>query len=383
MRKLIYVVFVGLLMFLPDVVWAGAYDQLLSIYGGSAPSVPDVPEPTPVDPSDYSNSNYQQPTYNYVDPQEELNREWRREQRQKAREARQQERKKRARQARERQKDREWEEWRKADKERQKQLDIVRKKLPPKWQLKSSSKKSPAAGKVPPLSGLSDMTSVQKQIEALQKQGNLNSQQQAELANLDRRMLDLWKQMVSAEDTPERVRKVLRLPVGLAEAQNVARLDQQKLRDFLQMPDGSPAAEVAKDLVPVRNGVVNFAGDYLQNIIAAAPTEVFEAATDAEMGALMKDGVALAKVTLAFRDTAKGIAALADFVVGRIAVPQAAIAEAGRKIYTNVAFEALNNFMDKASSAVGATHDRSAFWQEIKEESTTGQRAFLEWMGAK
>jgi hypothetical protein len=371
------------MMFLPDVVWAGAYDQLLTISGGSAPSVPDVPEPTPVDPSGYSNSNYQQPTYNYVDPQEEINREWRREQRQKAREARQQERRKRARESRERRRDREWEEWEKADKERQKQLDIVRKKLPPKWQLKSSAKKNPVAGKVPPLSGLSDMTSVQKQIDALQKQGSLNPQQQAELANLDHRMLTLWAQMVSAEDTPERVRKVLRLPVGLAEAKNVARLDQQKLRDFLQMPDGSPAAEADKDLVPVRNGVVNFAGDYLQNIIAAAPAEVFEAATDAEMGALMKDGVALAKVTLAFRDTAKGIAAFADFVVGRIAVPQAAIAEAGRKIYTNVAFEALNNFMDKASSAVGATHDRPAFWQEIKEESTTGQRAFLEWMGAK
>jgi len=378
MRKLIYVVFLGLMVFLPDITWAGAYDQLLTIYGGSAPSVPDVPEPTPVYPSDYSNSNsnYQQPTYNYVDPAEQQRREERRRQRQKARE-------RRARESRARQKDREWDEWKKADKERQKQLDIVRKKLPPKWQLKSSAKINPTAGKVPPLSGLSDMTSVQKQIEALQKQGNLNSQQQSELANLDRKMLDLWAQMVSAEDTPDRVRKVLRLPVGLSDAKNVARLDQQKLRDFLRMSDGSPVAEVAKDLVPVRNGVVNFAGDYLQNIIAAAPAEVFEAVTDAEMGALMKDGVALAKVTLAFRDTAKGIAALADFVVGRIAVPQAAIAEAGRKIYTNVAFEALNNFMDKASSAVGATHDRSAFWQEIKEESTTGQRAFLEWMGAK
>jgi hypothetical protein len=47
MRKLIFVVFAGLLLLLPDAVWAGAYEQLLSISGGSA-SVPDVPDPTPV-----------------------------------------------------------------------------------------------------------------------------------------------------------------------------------------------------------------------------------------------------------------------------------------------------------------------------------------------
>ncbi|NLF97888.1 MAG: hypothetical protein GX569_14215 [Candidatus Riflebacteria bacterium] len=375
MRKFIYVFFVGLIMFMPDMSWAGAYDQLLSISGGSA-NVPAVPEPTPVEPSNYSNSNYQQPSYNYVDPAEKKRREESRKQRQKARE-------RRAREARERRKDREWEEWEKAHEERQKQLDIVRKQLPPTWQLKSSAKKNTTAGKLPSLSGLGEVTSVQKQIEKLQKQDNLNSQQQDELAGLDLKMFDLWAQLVSAEDTPERVRKVLRLPVGLAEPKSVARLDQQKLRDFLQMPEGNPVVGAASDLLPVRNGVVNFAGDYLQNIIAAAPADVFEAATDAEMGALMKDGVALAKVTLAFRDTSNGIAALADFVVGRIAVPQAAIADAGRKIYTNVAFEALNNFMDEASSAAGATYDRSAFWQEIKRESSTGQRAFLKWMGAK
>lgn len=382
MRKLIYVVIAGFLMLMPDMAWAGAYEQLLSISGGGAPSVPDVPEPTPVEPDNYSNSNsnsysnYQQPSYNYVDPAEQQRREERRRQRQKARE-------RRAREARDRREDREWEEEKKQRNEYEAKRQIVLKQLPPKWQLKSSAKKNPVAGKVPPLSGLSSMTSMQKQIDALQNKGGLNAQQQAELASLDRKMLDLWAQLVSADDTPERVRRVIRLPLGFADSQDVARLGQEELRALLQAPSDSPAAEAVSDLLPVRNGVVNFAGDYLQNIIAAAPAEVFEAATDAEMGALMKDGVALAKVTLAFRDASQGIAALADFVVGRIAVPQAAIAEAGRKIYTNIAFESLNNFMDKASSAVGATHDRTAFWQEIKDESSTGQRAFLEWMGAK
>ena len=382
MRKLIYFVIAGFLMLMPDMAWAGAYEQLLSISGGGAPNVPDVPEPTPVEPDNYSNSNsnsysnYQQPSYNYADPAEQQRREERRRQRQKARE-------RRAREARDRREDREWEEEKKERNEYEAKRQIVLKQLPPKWQLKSSARKNPAAGKVPPLSGLSSMTSMQKQIDALQKKSGLNAQQQAELASLDRRMLDLWAQPVSADDTPERVRRVIRLPLGFADSKDVARLDQEKLRALLQSPSDSPAAEAVSDLLPVRNGVVNFAGDHLQNIIAAAPAEVFEVATDAEMGALMKDGVALAKVTLAFRDASQGIAALADFVVGRIAVPQAAIAEAGRKIYTNIAFESLNNFMDKASSAVGATHDRPAFWQEIKDESNTGQRAFLEWMGAK
>ncbi len=377
MRKLIFVVFAGLLLLLPDAVWAGAYEQLLSISGGSA-SVPDVPDPTPVEPynNSNSNSNYQQPSYNYVDPAEQQRREERRRQRQKARE-------RRAREARDRREDREWEKEKKERNEYEAKRQIVLKQLPPKWQLKSSSKKNPATGKVPPLSGLSSITSMQKQIDAMQSKGGLDARQQAELAELDRRIFDLWAQMVGAEDTPERVRKVLRLPLGFAEAKDTPRLSQEKLRDLLQAPVTGDTAEFTRDLVPVRNGMVNFAGDYLQNIIANAPAEVFEAATDAEMGALMKDGVALAKVTMAFRDMSKGIAALADFAVGRIAIPQAAIAEAGRKIYTNIAFESLNNFMDKASSAVGMNHDRAAFWQNLKEDATTGQRSFIEWMGAR
>ncbi len=389
MRKLIYVVLIGLMMLVPDITRAGAYEQLLSISGGPA-NVPDVPDPTPVETYDssdyqqstpdesYNSSNYQQPNYNYnyVDPAEQQRREERRQQRQRERE-------KRAREARERRKEQKWREEDKEYAEREAKRQIVLKQLPPKWQLKSSAKKNPTTGKVPPLSGLSTLTGLQKQIEALQKQGNLNSQQQAQLIALDLKMLNLWAQMINDEDTPERVRKVLRLPVGFAESKDAPRLNQEKLRELLQPPVESPLSEITKDLVPVRNGLVNFAGDHLQNIIAAAPADVFEAVTDAEMGAMMKDAVAVAKVTMAFRDLSKGVAALADFVVGRIAVPQAAIADAGRKIYTNVAFESLNNFMDKASSAVGMNHDRGAFWQKIKEESTTGQRAFIEWMGAK
>ncbi|PKL50932.1 MAG: hypothetical protein CVV42_01130 [Candidatus Riflebacteria bacterium HGW-Riflebacteria-2] len=373
MRKLTFLVFLLLLLSVPAATWAGAYEQLLSISGGSA-NVPDVPDPTPVEPSNYS--SYQEPSYNYVDPAEQRRREERRRQRQKANE-------RRAREARERRREQERAESKKERDEREAKRQIVLKQLPPKWQLKSSAKKSPVAGKVPPLSGLSELSSMHEQVEALQKNGSLNSQQQAELAGLDRKMFDLWSQMVSAADTPERVRKVLRLPIGFADSTGVPKLSQEKLRELIKAQEDSAAAAVIQDAVPVKNGLVNFASDYLQGILAAAPAEIFEAATDAELGALLKNGVALAKVTLAFRDKSKGIASVADFAVGRIAIPHAAVAEAGRKIYTNVAFASLNNFMEKASSSVGETFDRAAFWKNLKEEATTGQRSFIEWLGAK
>ncbi|OGK05672.1 MAG: hypothetical protein A2W80_14080 [Candidatus Riflebacteria bacterium GWC2_50_8] len=382
MRKVILMIFCLLLVQAPMPLWAGAYEQLVGMAGGSA-NVPNVPDPTPVDgysqPSDYNPP----PRYRYVDPAAEQRRAELREQRRKERE---QARAKRARERKDEREDREWEQENRERKENEAKRQIVLKQLPPKWQLKTSTKKNAAASKVPALSGLSGLTSLQKQIDALQKQTGLTTEQQSQLADLDKKLFALWAQMVSANDTPEKVRKVLRLPVGFgdAAAQNVPKLSQNMLRDMLQEPaDISTAAELSKDLMPVKNGLVNFAGDYLQNLIAAAPVDVFEAATDAELAGLMKDGLAVAKVTMAFRDKAKGIAAVADFVVGRIAVPQAAIAEAGRKIYSNVAFSALNDFMEKSSAAVGVNHDKTAFWDDLKQRSTTGQRAFLEWMGVK
>lgn len=384
MRKVILLA-LCLSLLLPALpLWAGAYEQLLSISGGSA-NVPSVPEPTPVEPYDSNqSSNYNPPSnYHYVDPAEQQRQ---RELRQQRRKERQRERANRARERKNEREDREWEEKNRERKENEAKRQIVLKQLPQKWQLKTSTKKSATASKVPALSGLSDMTNMQKQIDALLKQGSLSAQQQSELAALDKKILELWAQMVNAGDTPERVRKVLRLPVGFANvtAQTVPELSQDRLRDMLLAPaDVGPVSELSKDFMPVKNGLVNFAGDYLQNIIAAAPADVFVAVTDAELGGLMQDGLAVAKVTMAFRDKAKGLAAVADFVVGRVAVPQAAIAEAGRKIYTNVAFSALNNFMEKSSAAVGLNHDSAAFWQDLKDKSDTGQRAFLEWMGVK
>ena len=380
MRKGTFLVIFLLLAVAPAPSWAGAYEQLLDMSGGSA-YVPDVPDPSPVESSSYQEPVYREPRY--VDPAAARRRAEERKARQKAR---QEARKKRARARKDEREDREWEQKKRERQEKEARRQIVLKQLPPAWQLKSDPKKRAEAAKVPSLGGLSDLTSLHKQVDALQKQNKLTAQQQNQLAELDKKILNLWAQMVSAGDTPERVRKVLRLPIGFADAggQNVPRLSQDMLRDMLQTPAASDnMAESSKDLMPVRNGLVNFAGDYLQNVIAAAPADIFEAATDAELGGLLKDGVAIAKVTMAFRDVSSGIASVADFVIGKIPVPQAAIAEAGRKIYTNTAFAAMNDFMEKASASVGAEHNSAAFWQDLKEKSTTGQRAFLEWMGVK
>ncbi|MBU1109357.1 MAG: hypothetical protein KKB51_21940 [Candidatus Riflebacteria bacterium] len=381
MRKGIFLVLCLLLVMpAPSPLWAGAYEQLLGMTGGTA-YVPPASDPSPSGSSNYQEPRYREPRY--VDPAAAQKREERRKARQRARD---QARKKSARARKDEREDREWEEKNRERNEKEAKRQIVLKQLPPKWQLKSDPKKSAAAGKVPSLGGLNDLTSLHKKIEAMQKQEKLTVQQQNQLADLDKKMLDLWAQMVRAADTPDQVRKVLRLPIGFADAssQNVPRLSQDMLRNMLQLPaDNDTFVELSKDLMPVRNGLVNFAGDYLQNIIAAAPVDIFEAATDAELGGLLKNSLAIAKVTMAFRDLSKGIASVADFAIGKIPMPQASIAETGRKIYTNIAFASLNSFMEKASAAVGVNHDSAAFIKDLKEEATVGQRAFMEWMGVK
>lgn len=381
--KLLNCLVLGLLLSLaPLPSWAGAYDQLVGMAGGSG-NVPSVPDPSPSEYQGYNNTSYSNESSNSYDyAAAEERRRVRQVERQRKAKQREEARKNRERKRRDDREDREDREWQKKQDLRQ----VTLKQLPPSWQLKSKPGARSGAGKTIAAGNMSDLSSMQKQIAELRKQPGKDSQ----VAELEAKVLQLWGKVVSSSSGSERVRRMLRLPVGIAADSGtpVPHLSQAMLVQMLQAQtarDQQIIDDLQEGLVPVKTGLVNFARDYLQEVVSGAPASIVEAATEGELSSLVENLPVVARITMAFResDMASGMATAADYVVGRVQFPQSSIAEAGRKIYVNVALESLNNFMDKASGAVGMTHDRKVFWQELKQQATVGQRAFMEWLGVK
>ena len=75
-----------------------------------------------------------------------------------------------------------------------------------------------------------------------------------------------------------------------------------------------------------------------------------------------------------------GLSSAVDFVVGKIPFPQATLAVEGGRIYSNVAFQATNQFMTDAMTAAGGTFDAEAFWNDLEKNLTVGQRAVMEFI---
>jgi hypothetical protein len=75
-------------------------------------------------------------------------------------------------------------------------------------------------------------------------------------------------------------------------------------------------------------------------------------------------------------------AKLVDYALSRLPQPladRAQVAKDGGKVYSNVAFRALDSFMVDAMNAVGVTFDPVAFRQRVKAELTGGQKGVDEW----
>ena len=78
----------------------------------------------------------------------------------------------------------------------------------------------------------------------------------------------------------------------------------------------------------------------------------------------------------------EGGAELVDFAISRAPQPlslRAELAKEGGRIYSNVAFQALDRFMVDAMNATGATFDPVAFRKRVKEQMTLGQKGVSAW----
>jgi len=418
----------------PVALHADAFGQLIDAAGGSVPDVPNVPDPTPVDDgssSGYDNSNnynnsddnsynnssdsgsnsYNNSSYDsgsssdnssysgssgssysgssdsgstYTGPsiwdlfrpapRDPVLEAKRREERQKAREERARKRKEAAKRRQSEREDREWEE----KQRRKEEIKYSRGFVPPPRQPRGTppSLKSPTVD-VPAGQEGKALSENQFRIATLLKKPTLTDQEKQVLEQLQQACRILYNRAIGNENlsAEERSRIKLSVPVAdFADPQIATSLVEQLTRLKADVSAAVSAPEV--DLIKKYNKeklqtlAEQMGGEVAENVVEGGQ-EIFE------------NSLGFAKVTAAIQkgDVPAAGKEVLDFMVGKIGSPQAGFAVEGGRMYSNVAFKAMDNFMKKAMGAVGQDFNSQEFWQKVRSEMNVGQKTVLEFIG--
>ncbi|MDD3147904.1 MAG: hypothetical protein PHD82_11415 [Candidatus Riflebacteria bacterium] len=380
-QRLCFVSLVALLWsgLAPCVVHAGAYDQLIDAAGGSVPSVPDVPEPTPVYEDDSSNSgNENTPLNNFwsnfwnpqVDPVYE---QQQREKRQKAREERARKRKEAAKRRKDAREDREWEEKQRRKAEAAKVRGFV---PPPRQPRATPPSLRPPTAKVPAGTEATALAENQFRMATLLKKGNLTPQEKQLLEQLHDVCRALWAKAVVNENLTAIERSRIKInvpPLDFEDSQTAAKLADQLAQIKANLAAGSNRS---LDLLKKYNK------EKFQQLAEQAAGEVAENLGDNASDSLEKYlGAAKVSAAISRGDIPEAGKEVLDFLVGRLSSPRAGMAVEGGRMYASTVFRALDDFMIKAMGAVGKDFNTREFWLQVKTEMTAGQKTVMEFVG--
>jgi len=208
-------------------------------------------------------------------------------------------------------------------------------------------------------------------IDTLQRSSETTTQDEAILEMAEIRRAALWKKAAGAPGLADDAREALALRLPVVEPKwPPPRLTRQDLEQIESPahPPGEPSALRAPALL-----------DCVQGLADAGVTDSLLAEECAER---FGDFLGLAKIVMTTGEegVAGGIAASVDFVVGKIPFPQANAAVEGGRIYSKVAFQAMNRFMSEAMKAGGGNFDQDAFWDDFKNDLTVWQKAMMEFV---
>jgi hypothetical protein len=158
------------------------------------------------------------------------------------------------------------------------------------------------------------------------------------------------------------------------------------IEQWEKAPPPPPFKEPATS-APVPDLVNPVTAMVLQHFLVDQPTAGAEYLGEKVADSILEDSpfgnlLAVAKIPVAYKleGQASARAATADFLVGLFPIPQASFAVTGGRIYANVAYQALNKFMTDSMAAVGVDFDKEKFWSDLKNQSTTGTQALMEWL---
>jgi hypothetical protein len=237
------------------------------------------------------------------------------------------------------------------------------------------------------MTGLSDAEwerarACQAEIDALTRVWPVPAKDSARLDNLLAERNSLWDKATRAPGLTAEDRQRLRLrlfvvpQLGNAAAPLVTSATLQSLRST-PIPGSTPHTGDPVALALTRQLVIGSTVAMVEQAGKEHAGELLGEAAGARFGTVL----GLAKVAIAAKkDAAEGLKAMADVLVGLIPIPQASFAVAGGRIYGNVAYRAMNDFMEKSMQVTGGSIDLPAFWKELDDELTINLRAYREWV---
>lgn len=385
LKKLFFLFLTGALLCVgtPGTTHAGAFDQLVGMAGGSVPNVPDVPDPTPVyegSSSSNDDSSNNGPTFwdkfwsNETTPEERAYQEQQREKRRQIRAEKAKKRKEAAKRRRWAREDREEaEQKRKAAAEAKRFPKYV---SPPRAPRALPPSLKPPVTDVPAGTEAKALTENQFRMATLLKKPSLTAQEQQLLQQLNDACRKLWAKAVQNENQSalERAKIKLSLPV-------------------LDFKDSQIVDSFKSQLAEIKNARANAQGASL-DLIKKYNREKFQQLAEQETGDMMEtvveggqgafenlSGATKISVAISQGDIPRAGKETLDFLVGKLSSPQAGMAVEGGRIYSDVAFKSLDNFMVKAMGAVGQNFDTQEFWKNIREEMNVGQKTVMEFIG--
>lgn len=221
----------------------------------------------------------------------------------------------------------------------------------------------------------SSLRDIKARIDALRKSGSLQN-----LDTLMTKYVSTWVQAITRDDLSEKDREGLQLDIPVLDKLISGGKAAAIGRDETQETAQEPYYGENKDLETM---LARFNAERATQGAEMLGEKLSENALPAEIAGKYENVLALGKVSaeVSGGNTPGAIKEIADIVIGKLGMPQASFAVDGGRIYSNTAFTALNKFMEDSTKAVGGTFDRKEFWNSLKSEMTTGQKAVMEWIG--
>lgn len=212
-------------------------------------------------------------------------------------------------------------------------------------------------------------------IKGLRLKKNLSYEEKQALEKLETKARELWlKAVKKPSGDKDRYRLVVPLPLqNVRPYSEPSQLRSETLKFLRSHKDGKSAVVV--------DPIAKLYQEKTGQLIELKAEEFAEKMADGKSGFAEVLAVGKVSVQLAGKDYHAAAGETVNYLIGKIPYPQAQLAAEGGKIYANVAFRALNDFMNKAMAATGGNFDQKQFWDELKTEMNFSQKSFLKWAG--
>ncbi|MEN6371636.1 MAG: hypothetical protein ABFD64_06435 [Armatimonadota bacterium] len=220
----------------------------------------------------------------------------------------------------------------------------------------------------------------QQALGTLYSKWPLSNAEINEIDELQAKRDALWKKAVSMPGLTQAERDRFRIKLYTPNWPNaqVPSLSEKMLNSWvapppLPMSNGKPSE-------PMVNPVTKWLVDQMQNAVESGGESVMDYKYEENN---YSDVLGLSKIAVAYKKggAAPALAESMNFLVGKIKIPQAAMAVDGGRKYADIVFQAENKFMNDALASVGGSFDQKQFWSDFKEDCNVWQKAVMEWIG--